>query len=177
MEKVKIVNLVASLNLNIRIDLRLLIERNPLANIEYEPTQFPAAIVRIKEPKASFLVFSTGKIICTGAKTLKQIKDSFYKVKLIITKTGVKIGDMPEIIITNMVVTTDLKKRFDLNKLAMNLENVEFEPEQFPALIYKILEPKAAFLIFSNGRIVCTGTKSLEIAKKAIRKLTKSLIF
>ena len=82
---------------------------------------------------------------------------------------------MPEIIITNMVVTTDLKKRFDLDKLAMNLENVEFEPEQFPALIYKILEPKATFLIFSNGRIVCTGAKSLEIAKKAIRKLTKIL--
>ena len=175
MEKVKIVNLVASLNLNTRIDLNLLIERNLVANIEYEPSQFPAAIVTIKEPKASFLVFSTGKIICTGAKTLKQIKDSFYKVKLIITKTGTKIKDMPEIKITNMVVTTDLRKRFDLDKLAMNLENVEFEPEQFPALIYKIHEPKASFLIFSNGRIVCTGTNKLEIAKNAINRLIKKL--
>ncbi len=99
----------------------------------------------------------------------------FCKLKIIIAKTGVKIRNIPESRITNMVVTTDLKKRFDLDKLAMNLENVEFEPEQFPALIYKIHEPKAAFLIFSNGRIVCTGTKSLEIAKQAIRNLTKSL--
>ena len=177
MDRVKIVNLVASLNLNMRIDLNLLMEKNPLANVEYEPSQFPAAVVRIKEPKASFLVFSNGKIVCTGAKTSEQIKESFCKLKIIIAKTGIKIKDMPEIRITNMVVTTDLKKRFDLDKLAMNLENVEFEPEQFPALIYKIPEPKASFLIFSNGRIVCTGTKTLKTAKKAMKKLAKNITF
>jgi len=83
---------------------------------------------------------------------------------------------MPEIIITNMVVTKNMRTKFNLDKLAMNLKNVEFEPEQFPALIYKIQKPKASFLIFSNGQIICTGTKKLETAKEAMKKLKDKLI-
>ncbi len=175
MAKLEIVNLVASLDLNIKINLILLMGKNPIANIQYEPSQFPAAVVRLKKPKTSYLIFGNGKLICTGAKTLEQIKESFSKLKGIIEKTGVRVKGVPEIIITNMVVTKNMKKRLDLNRLAMNLKNVEFEPEQFPALIYKIQKPKASFLIFSNGQIICTGTKELEIAEEAMEKLKDKL--
>ena len=91
MVRLNIVNLVASLDLMIKINLNLLMGKNPMVNIEYEPSQFPAAVVRLKKPKTSYLVFGNGKLICTGAKTLDQIEDSFSKLKKVIEKTGIKI--------------------------------------------------------------------------------------
>ena len=175
MTKLKIVNLVAALDLNVKIDLNMLMEKNPMTDIQYEPSQFPGAVVRIKNPKTSYLVFGNGKLICTGAKTLEQIKESFPKLKNIIIKTGVDIKKIPEITIINMVVTKNMKTKLDLNKLAMKLKNVEFEPEQFPALIYKTQKPKVSFLIFSNGQIICAGAKKLEVAREAMKKLKEKL--
>lgn len=176
MANLKVVNLVVLLDLNVKIDLNMLMEKSPMANIEYEPSQFPGAVVRIKNPKITYLVFGNGKLICTGAKKLEQIKESFPKLKNIITKTGVNIKKMPEITITNMVVTKNMKTKLDLNKLAMNLKNVEFEPEQFPALIYKMQKPKVSFLIFSNGQIICAGAKKLEVAREAMKRLKDKII-
>ena len=63
----------------------------------------------------------------------------------------------------------------NLNTLAMKLDNTEYEPEQFPGLVYKLMEAKATFLLFSNGKIVCTGTKSEEMVHKAIDMLLINL--
>ena len=81
MTNLKIVNLVASLDLMIKINLNLLMEKNPGVNIEYEPSQFPALIYNIQKPKASFLIFSNGQIICTGTKNLKIAKEAMKKLK------------------------------------------------------------------------------------------------
>ena len=63
----------------------------------------------------------------------------------------------------------------NLNTLAMKLENTEYEPEQFPGLVYKLNEAKATFLLFSNGKVVCTGTKSEEEVHRALEMLIANL--
>ena len=63
----------------------------------------------------------------------------------------------------------------NLNNLAMTLDNTEYEPEQFPGLVYKLRDAKATFLLFSNGKIVCTGTKTEKEVHEAVEKLIQSL--
>ena len=70
-----------------------------------------------------------------------------------------------------MVAAGSIGMDLNLNNLAMKLPNTEYEPEQFPGLVYKLIEAKATFLLFSNGKVVCTGTKSEEAAREALDKL------
>ena len=77
--------------------------------------------------------------------------------------------------IENVVASTDIKKILSLDKLLTILEDSEYEPEQFPGLVYRIFDPKVAFLLFSSGRVVCAGAKSLNDVKNAVNKLEKRL--
>ena len=78
----RIENIVASANLNADIDLYALARE--LDNVEYEPEQFPGAILKLKDPKTSLLVFKNGKMICTGAKSEKEVRRAIENaVKLI----------------------------------------------------------------------------------------------
>jgi transcription initiation factor TFIID TATA-box-binding protein len=94
-------------------------------------------------------------------------------------KIGVKITEKPKINVQNIVASGTVNLTLNLNALALELENTEYEPEQFPGLVYKLNEPNATFLLFSNGKLVCTGTKNrqeLDFAKKQLLKNLKSAI-
>jgi len=69
--------------------------------------------------------------------------------------------------IVNLVASANLNATLDLYNLAVSVPNIEYEPEQFPGLVYKLPEAKATFLLFSNGKVVCTGTKSEKIVEQA----------
>ncbi|MGC8871197.1 MAG: hypothetical protein ACP5PT_08945 [Brevinematia bacterium] len=84
----KIENIVASANLGIELDLYSLGRKVP--NIEYEPEQFPGAILKLKEPKSSLLLFKNGKIICTGCKTEKEVKLAIKNALAILQKAQKK---------------------------------------------------------------------------------------
>ena len=77
--------------------------------------------------------------------------------------------------VVNIVVSTSLEHDIPLEKMAATLSNTEYNPEQFPGLVYKLMEAKATFLLFSNGKIVCTGTKSKEMVHKAVDMLIANL--
>jgi len=62
-----------------------------------------------------------------------------------------------------------------LNTLALQLENTEYEPEQFPGLVYKLVDPSATFLLFSNGKLVCTGTKDRKQLEESMKQLNKNV--
>jgi transcription initiation factor TFIID TATA-box-binding protein len=83
----------------------------------------------------------------------------------------------PKIIVQNIVATADLGAELNLTETAtgLGLENVEYEPEQFPGLVYRFKEPKVAMLLFSSGKIVCAGARSIEDASKAVEKLSDEL--
>jgi len=171
--ELKIQNIVASTSLEHDIPLIKLAETLP--NTEYNPEQFPGLVMRIKEPKTSALIFSSGNVVCTGAKSMAKVKEAIDNIIKNVRKAGVRISVKPKIKIQNMVASGNLHMDLNLNKLAMKLENTEYEPEQFPGLVYKLPGTKATFLLFSNGKIVCTGTTSEAKLKEAVEKLVKVL--
>jgi len=171
--EIKVVNIVVSASLGHDIPLEKMAAT--LSNTEYNPEQFPGLVIRIKEPKTSALIFSSGKIVCTGARTMANVHESIKKIIKSLEKINVKIKDFPEVKIQNIVASGSVGMDLNLNVLAMKLENTEYEPEQFPGLVYKLPEQKATFLLFSNGKVVCTGTKSEEEVNKALDKLIENL--
>ncbi len=171
--EIKVVNIVVSASLGHDIPLEKMAAT--LSNTEYNPEQFPGLVIRIKEPKTSALIFSSGKIVCTGARTMANVHESIRKIIKSLEKINVKIKDFPEVKIQNIVAAGSVGMDLNLNVLAMKLENTEYEPEQFPGLVYKLPEQKATFLLFSNGKVVCTGTKSEEEVNKALDKLIENL--
>ncbi len=171
--EIKVVNIVVSASLGHDIPLEKMAAT--LSNTEYNPEQFPGLVIRIKEPKTSALIFSSGKIVCTGARTMANVHESIRKIIKSLEKINVKIKTFPEVKIQNIVAAGSVGMDLNLNVLAMKLENTEYEPEQFPGLVYKLPEQKATFLLFSNGKVVCTGTKSEEEVNRALDKLIENL--
>lgn len=169
----EIVNIVVSSDLKHDVPLEKMAAT--LSNTEYNPEQFPGLVLRIKEPKTSALIFSSGKIVCTGARNMQQVDEAIQKIIKSLEKINVKITIKPEVTIQNMVASGSIGMDLNLNKLAIKLDNTEYEPEQFPGLVYKLNEAKATFLLFSNGKVVCTGTKSEEAVKAAVDKLVVNL--
>jgi len=171
--KIKIQNIVISTSLEHDIPLIKLAEVLP--NTEYNPEQFPGLVMRIKTPKTSALIFSSGKVVCTGAKSISKVKESIGKIIENLRKIRIKIKIKPKINIQNMVASGTINMDLNLNSLAMKLENTEYEPEQFPGLVYKLPGTRATFLLFSNGKIVCTGTRSETKLREAVAKLITNL--
>ena len=170
---IKVVNIVVSTSL--KHDMPLEKMAATLSNTEYNPEQFPGLVIRIKEPKTSALIFSSGKVVCTGARSMDKVEESIKKIIKSLEKINVKITVKPEIKIQNIVASGSVGMDLNLNTLAMKLENTEYEPEQFPGLVYKLAAAKATFLLFSNGKVVCTGTKSEKEVHAALDKLIENL--
>lgn len=169
-------NVVGTVNVQIedseRLDLNILVRR--ISDAEYNPERFPGVIMRIEEPKATFLVFSTGKMVMTGLRMASNAEKAVEKLLKKFKKAGVKISN-PQIKIVNIVASGKLGVNIDLNTATIVLESAMYEPEIFPGLIYRMKEPKAVFLMFSTGKIVCTGIKNEETVKAAILKLHQDI--
>ena len=144
-------------------------------NSEYNPKKFPGLVYRIKRPKSSILIFSTAKMVCTGTKSKKQAISAVHKVVKDLKWYGIVITSKPEITIQNIVASGDLGKPVDLELAADILDNVMYEPEQFPGLILRMKDPKVVCLVFATGKGVCTGAKSEEIVTIAVNKLYDEL--
>jgi transcription initiation factor TFIID TATA-box-binding protein len=170
---IQVVNIVVSTSLEHDVPLEKMAAT--LSNTEYNPEQFPGLVIRIKDPKTSALIFSSGKVVCTGARSMDKVEESIKKIIKSLEKIGIKIKIKPEIKIQNIVASGSIGMDLNLNTLAMKLDNTEYEPEQFPGLVYKLPMAKATFLLFSNGKIVCTGTKSETEVHAAVDKLIENL--
>ncbi|MFX0101248.1 MAG: TATA box-binding protein [Candidatus Hodarchaeota archaeon] len=127
--------------------------------------------MRIDEPKTTILLFSTAKMVITGMRLSSEAETVVNRVVGLLEKARIHAEPEPEITIQNIVGSGDLNVPIDLNEAAIIMENTIYEPEVFPGLIYRMKEPKTVFLIFSTGRIVCTGAKTKEIVEAAINKL------
>ena len=170
--KYSIENVVASVTFDHNIDLNRVAEKVPMA--EYNPDQFPGLVLRISKPKTALLIFSTGKMVCTGAKSESGVYKAINKVVKLFKKYGIDIGK-PKIVIQNIVASGTLNATVDLERAAYLLENSMYEPEQFPGLIYRMIEPRVVILVFSSGKCVCTGAKKEKDVEEAINKLYKRL--
>jgi transcription initiation factor TFIID TATA-box-binding protein len=170
---IRIENVVASATLNQRIDLNAVVKGYP--GVEYRPEQFPGLVFRLKRPKTATLIFNSGKMVCTGAKSEKESKRAVMKVIRELKKSGIIIIGKPELKIQNIVASANLSGLIDLERSAYSLGRTMYEPEQFPGLIYRMDDPKVVILLFASGKLVCTGAKKEEDVYEAVTKLHKTL--
>ena len=170
---VSIENVVASATVSQTVNLNLITQIFP--DVEYHPDQFPGLVFRLKSPKTATLIFSSGKMVCTGAKSedqaIKAVKNVVQKLK----KGGISIEHEPIIEIQNIVASASLGGKIHLELAARVLPRSMYEPEQFPGLVYKLVDPTATFLLFSNGKLVCTGTKNKEQLEESMKQLNKNI--
>jgi len=130
--------------------------------------------MRITDPKATFLIFSTGKMVITGLRRADEASAGVKKIVKSIKKAGINVSN-PVITVQNIVASGDLHTFIDLNMAAIVMENAMYEPEVFPGLIYRMKDPKTVFLIFSTGKVVCTGAKNKKFVKEAFIKLNEKV--
>jgi transcription initiation factor TFIID TATA-box-binding protein len=175
MPEVRVENIVASTSFADKLDLDIIAQS--LEDAEYEPEQFPGLVYRLSSPKTATLLFRSGKANCTGAKNIEDVRKTVDIIAEKLRKLGVDVYKDLKIVIQNIVAISDLGTELNLNEVAMGLglENVEYEPEQFPGLVYRIKEPKVAMLLFGSGKIVCTGARRVEDVSIAVDKLSKEL--
>jgi len=164
---------VTSATLNQRIDLNAVVKGYP--GVEYRPEQFPGLVFRLKRPKTATLIFNSGKMVCTGAKSEKESKRAVMKVVRELKKSGIIIIGKPEMKIQNIVASANLAGLIDLERSAYSLGRTMYEPEQFPGLIYRMGVPKVVILLFASGKLVCTGAKHEEDVYEAVTKLHETL--
>ncbi len=172
---IKIENVVASTQIGENIDLNKIAKE--VKDAEYKPKQFPGLVLRTKEPKAAALVFRSGKVVCTGSKSVEDARRAVKQVVKIIKSLGIKVFDEPDVKVQNIVASADLGVDLNLNAIAigLGLENIEYEPEQFPGLVYRLDNPRVVVLIFGSGKMVVTGGKEPEDAKRAVERISEEL--
>jgi transcription initiation factor TFIID TATA-box-binding protein len=166
---ISIENVVASASLDQKIDLLAIMK--VFRNVEYRPKQFPGLVFRLKKPKTATLIFGSGKMVCTGAKSEKMARSAVNKVVRELKGNGIIILGKPTIVIQNIVASANLHGKIDLEMAADIMDNVMYEPEQFPGLIYRMAVPKVVMLLFASGKLVCTGAKHEDMVKDAVFKL------
>jgi len=171
----KIENIVASGVIADSIDLSEVSRK--IKSCELNTKRFPGAVYRIEDPKIASLIFSSGKVVLTGIRDKNDLTKGLMLIISSLRDAGVKTYDEPRVAITNIVCSFDIGKYINLNKvvITLNMENIEYEPEQFPGLVYRIADPKIVALLFSSGKIILTGGKNLEDIKRGLDFLEKQL--
>ena len=175
MIEVKVENIVASTIFAEKLDLDVI--ATSLEEAEYEPEQFPGLVYRLSSPKTATLLFRSGKANCTGAKNIENVKKTVDIIADKLRKLGIEVYDNKDLKIVIQNIVADLGGELNLDEVAVafGLENVEYEPEQFPGLVYRVKEPKVVMLLFGSGKIVCTGGRNTEDVSTAVQDLSEKL--
>lgn len=169
---VKVVNVVASATLGQRVNLEAVVRSFP--NAKFPSERFPGLVFRLKKPKTATLIFGSGNLVCTGARSENEAINAVENLVRELSGKGLITPQKPEIKIDNIVASANLMQNVDLYS-ASRFQGTMYEPDQFPALIYRMDEPKVVFLIFSSGRLICVGAKSEKEAHRAVRRLIQKL--
>ena len=166
---VSIENVVASATVDQKMDLNKITKLFP--DVEYHPDQFPGLVFRIKSPKTATLIFTSGKMVCTGAKSEQRSRNAVKTVVIKLRTGGIAVKKDAVVTIQNIVASINLGGKIHLEQAARTLPRSMYEPEQFPGLIHRMLDPKTVILLFSSGKLVCTGAKKEEDVYRSVNNL------
>lgn len=160
-DTIRLENAVGSSSINQEVELKSL--EKDFTTSEYDPDTFPGLVYRTTEPTATNLLFRAGKIVTTGAQQLVDIDRSLRLLFNNIDDLGISVPAVPEYTVQNLVCSGDLGETLNLNAIAigLGLEDIEYEPEQFPYLVYRLDEPPIVVLLFGSGNVVITGATAM----------------
>ena len=183
----EIVNIVASTRFAQDLDLHSLADH---IGITFEPEQFPGMIWKMRHhpvadgdepmPRATILTFASGRSVVVGAREYEDIDRAFDIMRQHLIDGGFEIWEADhEVSIKNLVVVDHISDDLDLKTLSITLpfQRTEYEPEQFPGLIYRqtVNDSEAVCLVFSSGKCVITGCASFEDAEEASSRLQETI--
>ena len=166
---IEIVNVVASAVLDQKLDLYEIQKKFP--DVEYNPDQFPGAVFRLRVPKTATLLFSTGKMVCTGSKSEDMARKAVKIVVQKLKKEKVKIKKEAVVTVQNIVSSINLGGKIHLEKTARTLPRSMYEPEQFPGVIHRMVDPKTVVLLFASGKLVCVGAKTEKDVYRSVNNI------
>ena len=166
---VSVENVVASASVDQKMDLNEITRTFP--DVEYHPDQFPGLVFRLKSPKTATLIFTSGKMVCTGSKSEEMARKAVKTVVQKLRKGGIKVKKDAVVEIQNIVASINLGGKIHLEQAARTLPRSMYEPEQFPGLIHRMLDPKTVILLFSSGKLVCTGAKKEPDVYRSVNNL------
>jgi len=175
MTSIKIENIVANTQIADALDIQLLSEK--IQDSNYNPTEFDGISIKYDLPKTAVIVLSNGKLVCTGAKNTEDAESAIKKTVKKLKDIGFEINKNYEIKTENVIVSIDFKMEMHLASIAnaLILQHPKYQPELFPALIYKIDDLCAVLLLFNSGKLVCTGAKSIDDATSAVNIMKEKL--
>jgi len=170
---VSVENVVASADVMQKMDLNDITRKFP--DVEYHPDSFPGLVFRLKTPKTATLLFSTGKMVCTGSKSEEMARNAVKLVVQRLRKEKIKIKKDAVVTIQNIVSSINLGGKIHLEKTARTLPGSMYEPEQFPGVIHRMVDPKTVVLLFASGKLVCVGAKTEKDVYRSVNNLHSRL--
>jgi len=172
---IRIQNISCTATLGVRLDLKKVALK--CRNTEFNPRRFGAVIMRLREPRSTALIFSSGKMCVTGVRSTHNATLAAKKFAYIIERVGFKPNDFLDFKVQNIVGTTDVGFPIRLEGLVYaHSAFASYEPELFPGLIYRLVSPRVVFLIFVSGKVVITGAKKEIDLSNALTKLYPVLL-
>ena len=172
---IRIQNIASTANLGVPLDLKKIALK--CRNTEFNPRRFGAVIMRLREPKATALLFASGKIVVTGVRSVHNATYAAKKFAYIVEKVGFKPKEFFDFKVQNVAGTADVGFPIRLEGLVYAHSNfASYEPELFPGLIYRMLSPNVVFLIFVSGKVVITGGKKESDLSTALSRLYSTLL-
>ena len=170
---ISIENVVATASIDQKLDLKDITKKFP--DVEWHPDTFPGAVFRLRSPRTTTLLFRTGKMVCTAAKSEEMARKGVKTVVQTLRKGGIKIKKDAIVTIQKIVASINLGGKISLEQAARTLPRSMYEPEQFPGLIHRMLDPKTVILIFASGKLVCTGCKTEKDVYRAVNNIHSML--
>jgi len=172
---IRIQNMTATTNLGAKVDLKKIALK--CRNTEFNPRRFAAVIMRLREPRATALIFASGKMVVTGIKSTHNASLACKKFAYIVERVGFQLGESMDFKVQNIVGTADVGFPIRLEGLVYaHSAFASYEPELFPGLIYRLVNPRVVLLIFVSGKIVITGAKKETDLSNALTKLYPVLL-
>jgi transcription initiation factor TFIID TATA-box-binding protein len=155
---IRLSNVVLTCDLDCLIDIRHI--ASVARNVEYSPKRWSGAIVRIREPKATGMIWKTGRMICLGARTLASARLAVRRLARVVRRCGFDARPR-DLRVRNMVASVDARAVLRLEGIVRKHSNVaRYEPELFAGLNYQLHRPKVTLVMFVNGKVIFTGAKS-----------------
>lgn len=173
-DSVTIENVVTSAALETELALDML--NSDLGPAQYNPDQFPGLVYRSRDPQGTALLFRSGKMVCTGVGSVERTEEVLASVLDELSELGIECGEVDSTV-QNIVGVANLHHLLNLNAIAigLGLENTEYEPEQFPGLVYRVEDADVVLLLFGSGKVVITGGKEVENIYTAVETVYNRL--
>ncbi|GMI47194.1 hypothetical protein TrCOL_g5650 [Triparma columacea] len=166
---IQVQNMTATVDMGMRLNLKTIASK--CHNTEYNPKKFGACVMRLRSPKCTMLLFHTGKCVITGARSSHNAALAARKFTYVLGKVGFKPGAV-DFKVQNIIGTADVGFPIRLEGVVLkHAKFASYEPELFPGLIYRMLEPKTVLLIFVSGKVVITGARSEAYLARAMERI------